>query len=478
MPVDLTQIENVMEIIKEIESVQNRLRKDHAYKARQIMEGAQAQYVKAELARLYPKTHELMRVSDISLLKKVVSKIARAYKEDPLRSLDSEIEIERYSMIAQDANFNKQFRIFDKYFVRDKHAALWVNKMGDKFNLVPLAAFEFDVVMEDNTGEISTVILSYDKGEFKEYALWSDTRHVKVRAKGTFDHKQGMPPHTAIAPMEISFVPIPGNPGNVNPLGIIPFSYRSNGDGRGYPVPSPLPGQSTTMNVSLSDLQSAAAKQGHGHLVRKVVGSQQTQELHAGLHTVIDLRLSENPDDPQPDVSYINANPDLTGQREALAAYVRGVLDENGISGGEFLTGNVREFTSGLDRAIAQADVTNQVEAHQGEYANVEDEIFQIVKAYQEIENKDRFVSEKLAVSYRKPKVLISDAETLANIEKQLKLGLIEEWEKFKIMNPNLSEEECRSKLERINKEKLERQKMFGTEETQTPPEDEDGEDR
>ena len=150
----------------------------------------------------------------------------------------------------------------------------------------------------------------------------------------------------------------------------------------------------------------------------------------------------------------------------------------NQVSGGEFLTGNVREFTSGLDRAIAQADVTNQVEAHQGEYANVEDEIFQIVKAYQEIENKDRFVSEKLAVSYRKPKVLISDAETLANIEKQLKLGLIEEWEKFKIMNPNLSEEECRSKLERINKEKLERQKMFGTEETQTPPEDEDGEDR
>ena len=445
MAEDLTQIGNVQEIIKQIETQENKARKDHAYKARQIMEGAQAKYVKTELARLYPKTHRLMRVSDISLLKKVVSKIAKAYKEDPLRILDSEEETERYSQLAKDANFNKQFNVFDRYFVRDKHAALWVNKIEDVFYLIPLAAFEFDVIIDEKTNELDTIILTYDRKDFKEYALWTNDHHVLVRSRNSV----------------IEYVPIEGNPNNINPLGIIPFSYRSSGDGRGYPLASPLPDQSTTMNVSLSDLQSAAAKQGHGHLVRKVVGDQKTAEVHAGLHTVIDLVLSDNPDEPQPDVSYINASPDLTGQREALAAYVRGVLDESGISGGEFLTGNIREFTSGLDRAIAQADVTDQVEAHQAEYANVENEIFQIIKAYQELENAERFISENLTVNYRKPKVLISDAETLANIEKQLNLGLIEEWEKFKIMNPNLSEEECREKLERINKEKLERQKMF-----------------
>ena len=449
MAIDLTKITNVMKIIKEIESTENQARKNHAYKARQIMEGAQAQYVKTELARLYPKTHSLMRVSDISLLKKVVNKIARAYKEDPLRSLDLEDETERYSQIAKDANFNRQFRIFDKYFVRDKHAALWVNKIGDQINLLPLAAYEFDVIVDDNTGQVLIMILSYDREGHTEYALWSDTHHVMVRSSG---------------PTGLTYVPIEGNPNNINPLGLVPFSYRCAGDGRGYPVASPLPDQSTTMNVSLSDLQSAAAKQGHGHLVRKVVGEQKTQEVHAGLHTVIDLVLSDNADDPQPDVSYINANPDLTGQREALAAYVRGILDENGISGGEFLTGNVREFTSGLDRAIAQADVSDQVEAHQAEYANVENEVFQIIRAYQEIENAQRFSSENLSVSYRKPKVLISDAETLANIEKQLNLGLIEEWEKFKIMNPNLSEDECREKLNRIDNEKLNRQKLFAEE--------------
>ena len=183
MAVDLTQIGIVQEIIKQIESMENQARKNHAFKARQIMEGAQAKYVKTELARLYPKTHSLMRVSDISLLKKVVSKIAKAYKEDPLRVLEIDDETERYSQLAKSAGFNKQFRIFDRYFVRDKHAALWANKIEDTFYLTPLAAFEFDVVKDTNTNEVTVMILTYDRRNYKEYALWTAAHHVLVRSK-------------------------------------------------------------------------------------------------------------------------------------------------------------------------------------------------------------------------------------------------------------------------------------------------------
>ena len=232
MAVDLTQIGNVQEIIKQIETQENKARKDHSYKARQIMEGAQAKYVRTELARLYPKTHTLMRVSDISLLKKIVGKIAKAYKEDPLRILDSDDETERYSQLVKDAHFNKQFQVFDRYFVRDKHAALWVNKIEDQFHLIPLAAFEFDVIIEEKTNKLDTMILTYDRKDFKEYAIWTEFHHVLVRSHNS----------------AIEYIPIEGNPGHINPLGIIPFSYRSSGDGRGYPVASPLADQSTTMN--------------------------------------------------------------------------------------------------------------------------------------------------------------------------------------------------------------------------------------
>ena len=77
-------------------------------------------------------------------------------------------------MLTKDANFNKQFRIFDKYFVRDKHAALWVNKIEGEFHLIPLTAFEFDVMVDDNTNQVTVMILTYDRKDFKEYALWTD----------------------------------------------------------------------------------------------------------------------------------------------------------------------------------------------------------------------------------------------------------------------------------------------------------------
>ena len=47
-------------------------------------------------------------------------------------------------------------------------------------------------------------------------------------------------------------------------------------------------------------------------------------------------------------------------------------------------------------------------------------------------------------------------------------MALLKNGKSFKIMNPNLSEDECREKLDRIDKEKLNRQKLF-TEESDAP---------
>ena len=68
-----------------------------------------------------------------------------------------------------------------------------------------------------------------------------------------------------------------------------------------------------------------------------------------------------------------------------------------------------------------------------------------------------------LQVVYPKPKVLTSDSETLKNIKEMLDLGLIEEWEKFIKMDPNLSEQDAMDKLERIEKRREEKaRKMLG----------------
>ena len=63
----------------------------------------------------------------------------------------------------------------------------------------------------------------------------------------------------------------------------------------------------------------------------------------------------------------------------------------------------------------------------------------------------NEFSSDVLTVIYEKPKVLVTDSERLNNIEKLIKLGCIEDWEKLTILNPNLSEDEAKAKLARIN---------------------------
>ena len=46
--------------------------------------------------------------------------------------------------------------------------------------------------------------------------------------------------------------------------------------------------------------------------------------------------------------------------------------------------------------------------------------------------------------------MLVSETDKLNNIQKMLELGLIEEWEKFMLIDPNLTEEEAKEKLARI----------------------------
>jgi hypothetical protein len=55
----------------------------------------------------------------------------------------------------------------------------------------------------------------------------------------------------------------------------------------------------------------------------------------------------------------------------------------------------------------------------------------------------------------------VSDAETLANIEKRLELGLLTKSEALLMLNPNLSDEEVEEKLAEIEAEKADNVRRF-----------------
>jgi len=176
-----------------------------------------------------------------------------------------------------------------------------------------------------------------------------------------------------------------------------------------------------------------------------------------GMHTSIDVPLPKKLDVPQPDVNYINANPDLTGQLDVLKFEAIMILNEHQVKAKSTISGGVDKFTSGFDRLLADADCQDVIADNQSLYAeNLEQGVYHVIQSGEETMSRNTFTSEDVIVKYPKPKVLISDKETIANIKAQEEEGLIFPWEKHIIMNPNLSEEQARKREEEINKIKEE----------------------
>jgi hypothetical protein len=453
---DLSEVER---IINEISSAKNIERKRNAYISYEVESGLLGKYVQAKVKAMFPQTYKSYTISEYSLLKKVVDKKARAYKEPPIRKLDIDSESQRYSDFQKVNRFNDAMKDIDRIYNQYKYAGLYLelNEVDKKVNYYPLRPYEYDIVKNDK-GEVICLILSYpgsqitngtadkiiagdraddDVGEI-EYVLWTAENHVVVHV--TSDSVHGK--------KKVKMMPIEGNEEGVNPYGYIPFAYLPYDFNEDYPTPSPLANQTIEVNGSLSVYLTSGIQQ-VGQLIISGPSDHLPKEVAGGMMSAMTLPQSKNVEDKATTADYISPSPDLAGHKESIMTYLSMVLDEQGISSTQSLQGN-EKFTSGLDRLLSQADVQAIIEDNQDSYVRFEQQIFETVNRM----IGEEFSSVALQVTFKKPKMLTSDTDKLANIEKMLELGLIEEWEKFIEVDPNLSPEQAKEKLKRINENK------------------------
>ena len=500
---DLLNEQVVLQLISEIKSSENMDRKVAAFNSMRIEKGDVKPFVLNEVQRLLPQSWKQMRISDISISGKVVKKIGQAYKEGPVRKLENETESEALNELYSEMGVNKKMDMYDEIRTLHRYCLLWVNFDPDNsLMFTPLNPYECDIVRNSNNGELEVVILQYpdqlithqtpgnvtsgkgfdgfnvradslnqaisnsqldSSSQTQTFVMWTKDQHVIVQAR--FIDSDGKV-HTD--PVSIDYITIPSNPNSINPLGMLPFVYSSTDDGGNftdYPIPNPLTGQTILFNVLNSDLLSAASLQGYG--IRVLSGTKgalaSTQKLHEVLTTAVKLEQDETPGMPETKLEFVNPNPDLTGQRETYTSYLSGVLSQHGINTGELLESGSQSFTSGLDRALSEADVQNIIAQNQNDYTKVEKDAFQIVKQWSSIVDIGTKFTEdsELQVHFPRPKILISDKETLDNIKLRLEMGLIDKVEALRILNPNLSEEEARDKVDGIEEDKKKNQQAF-----------------
>ena len=462
---DRTQLESLLQAINSEENIK---RKKEAWSAYECLEDNQERHVKERLKELYPMTFQSFRLGDINVVKKVVEKKAKAYKQPPIRTLQTQAQTKALEALYNDNNFNHAFATADKYLNLFKYVALWltyINPQDDsealegEFYLHALAPFQYDIVLDQVTKKPKIFVMSYPStditggSDFKDqviadsekdlgadvtkYSIWTPTEFIRVWVDDT---NQIIKTETML-----------------NELGTLPVAFLSYGDTSEYPLPNNLHKQAIEWNADLSDLKTAAATQGHGQLVIESPEGKKQKSYHMGMHTAINLPQSRKEGVPPTKAYYINANPDLPGQLDVLKFDLSGILDSQGITSSSVIQGGVDDVKSGFDRLLKEADVQDIVEYNQTLYSSkLEPAIYNILRAYDSALNLAKFTSPKITVTFEKPKVLISDKETLDNIEKREELGLLLPWEKHILINPNLSEEEAKKKEEEIQAYKRE----------------------
>lgn len=498
MQFNLTDKQVILRILTETSKSEDKDRRRQAFNAYQVYSGNQRTYVEKQLATTRPRSWESYTVSNISVSKMITDKRAQAYNENPIRSVDgNEIATENLNGIYKEANALREMQFQDVLFNLNRYDLMWVNYLEEerRYQFMSLHPYEFVLVRDKDTGELLIVGLNYPNTEITQdargqgvngtvrsgdgiadlisesqsdsaaegetWVFWSKDQHVKVRTELVKEFVDG----AEVLKKSVDFIDIPNNPQMVNPLGVLPFVLTTADNAIDYPTVNPLTEQSITFNAQQSETLTAKNIHGSGVQIFKYPESQQGRfkNISHGQMQAIQLPQSSKEGDSSTDFEYKTSGAQLQPMMECDINYLDQVLREHEIENTN-MDLNSSGVTSGVSRAIAGASVQKVIERNQQIYADLEKKMFEIIKAWDQL-NGTRFFSEgdELQIVYPKPKVMVSDEQTLLNIKTMLELGLIEEWEKFIKMDPNLSEQEAREKLERIEEAgEMRAMKMLG----------------
>lgn len=484
--IDLMDKSVVAQILSEMEKSEDKDRRRDAFDSWQIYSGNSKEYITHMLREKRPTSWQGYSNPQIAISKMITDTISKSYKEKPLREVtddESGQKTERLHDIYKEGHAHRQLMFMDHMTNLHKYSLFWVTwrDLEQKYQFWSLQPYEFSVIRNKNTGELTCVILNYgdttittnsrgnsdgindliaedqhDSGANQEvYAMWTKDNFVLIKKMiKSVQTREG----TKIQ-VGIEYISNPDNPNNENRIGVLPFVFLTKETAIDYPTRSPLMDQTLTSNHQIAEYMTAA-NISTGQLKVKYPEKFEGmfKKLTRGLMAAIKLPQSSDPDDAETDVTYINPNSDLAGMRQSVLDYISMVFQEHGIKNASIVNDGSASFNSGIERALANASVDDLVMQHNEMYEQVEKQLFQIIKAWDSFLGNNVFdEDDELIVKFKKPTILISDSEIRQNIRNDLELGLITRLDAIKILNPNLSDEEAEAKLEDIENERMNR---------------------
>lgn len=491
-------------IIEEIEGNENKERKYRHFKRHQLLKDQTEYFVIDHLERQFDKTtvYEMsFAVSNVSLYRKVIDKLARVYNAGVDRGLvneegvENETETEKLEKLADQLCVNSRQKTLNKYLKAHKNTAMYVKPCPNEdgtYELVlqPMAPYLYDVVEHyyDRTKPMVYVLSNYDyktvkyttqdpskegrtfeqtvkpplgnmkdeviadnpldaEYENKEYIWWSDKYHFTTNGKGEIISE-----------------------GTDNPIDKMPFiNYAIDQDNQFWALGGDdLAESAVRINSQITHLNYIGQLQGYGQFFYS--GKNPPTNMVVGPNKGIVLRYEEG--DPEPTIGFASANPQLADLQAQIEMQVALVLTTNNLSTSGVATnlGRAESPASGISLIIDKAESMEDVQEQQELFLDNEPVMWEIINKWLQLYGSEGTLAEdlqglsfpddlKVNLEFKPPQIIMSEKEKLEAIQLRKDLGLNSMEELMKIDRPGISDQEAMEKLKKIQEERTKRMK-------------------
>lgn len=492
---DLTKIEVRKQIIDDIGSYPNVMRKNTSLRQYRCYNDNLDQYVQEKVRQQFSEdTVKMMPViSSINLVKRITDQSSQIYVREPNRTF-SNLDEEKVKIIDDlyaDISINTKMLRSHRFYNLQNQNFLYLILKDKELKLKPLLKHQIDAIPNEEDPEVADgyIISNYDRENYLN-APTNFTEQTQTGFRGSSqagfigqtlesdiagnkDYKKTLQRFTFWT-KDLNFVTdgtgkIVSGSDISNALGLIPIiDIASNKDNNFFVEQgSSLVEFALEYNLGLTDMMFISRLQGFAQGViqgdKEVLDKMTTMQL-GPTHII---KLPNSPIDAKPtDFKFINRGSDIAGTMKALEMLLSNFLTSKGIDPKVITgTGESTKYNSGFERFLSLIEKFETSKSDFDLYKKAEYNLFEIIKKYLDLYSntdllmKDYWVSIPedcdINIKFYKPEVIQSETEKIDLLIKKMEAGLISKVEAI-MSDREVGHEEAGMILDSINSELIE----------------------
>lgn len=495
---EILNIEVRQKIIAEILAGENQQRKANCYKRYLCFKDQTSDFVEEQLRKQFDEdTINEMRycISNISIVRKVIDKLARVYSNGVTRSIDGdEKSTENLNELSKLLNFNTEIKKANKFLKLQKNLAMYVKPCleigldgSEKYTVKvePMNPYLYDVVEDfyDRTKPLCYVLSDFQysphlyvlgdsafagrsgsatikesplmgnnkdemiadtpsDAKLGKYIWWSGSYHFTTDEKGNITSQQVENP--------------------INMLPIINFALEQDGQFWAIGGDDLIDG-AISANSMLSNIKHVSVTQGYGQFF--MFGKKLPRNLKVGPTKAILMEYEDG--DPKPELGFATANPQIDSMKALVESDVALLLTTNNLSTSAVSAslGSNSDPASGIAMMLDKSESREDVQDQQQIFIDKEPKIWSVINAWllaygdnlcEELKGLSLplDLEENFSIKFNDATVIQSEAEKIANLKARKELGLNTMIELIMMDNPDLSPQEAEERLSKLEEQK------------------------